>query len=107
MTLTRASQTVPLSQRGDERLPNVTLVDLRISRPFKFGSRSITPQLDIFNITNAATVVALERRGRGHLPGRIGDSRAADHPGGVQRGFLKTWDSTRTRYFAANRTVTL
>ena len=41
VTLTRASQTVPLSQRGDERLPNVTLIDLRLSRSFKFGSRSI------------------------------------------------------------------
>ena len=59
VTLTRASQTVPLSQRGDERLPNVTLIDLRISRAFRFGSRSITPQLDIFNIANAASVVAL------------------------------------------------
>lgn len=57
--LTRASQTVPLSQRGDERLSNVTLIDLRISRSFKFGNRSITPQLDIFNITNSPTVVAL------------------------------------------------
>jgi hypothetical protein len=58
VTLTRASQTVPLSRRGDERLPNVTLLDLRLSRAFRFGSRSITPQLDIFNIANAATVMA-------------------------------------------------
>jgi hypothetical protein len=58
VTLTRASQTVPLSQRGEERLPNVTLIDLRLSRAFKFGNRSITPQLDIFNITNSSTVVA-------------------------------------------------
>ena len=56
---TPARPTVPLSQRGDERLPNVTLIDLRISRSFKLGSRSIAPQIDIFNITNAATVVAL------------------------------------------------
>jgi hypothetical protein len=58
VVLTRASQTVPLSQRGDERLPNVTLLDLRFSRAFQVGSRSITPQIDIFNITNAATVMA-------------------------------------------------
>jgi hypothetical protein len=58
VALTRASQTVPLSQRGDERLPNVTLMDLRLSRAFRVGGRSITPQLDIFNITNAATVMA-------------------------------------------------
>jgi hypothetical protein len=58
VVMTRASQTVPLSRRGDERLPNVTLMDLRVSRAFRVGSRSITPQLDIFNITNAATVMA-------------------------------------------------
>jgi hypothetical protein len=58
VALTRASQTVPLSQRGDERLPNVTLMDLRLSRAFRVGGRSITPQLDIFNISNAATVMA-------------------------------------------------
>jgi hypothetical protein len=58
VTMTRASQTVPLSRRGDERLPNVTLLDLRFSRSFRLGTRSITPQIDIFNIANSATVVA-------------------------------------------------
>jgi hypothetical protein len=57
VSMTRASQTVPLSRRGDERLPNVTLLDLRFSRSFRLGTRSITPQVDIFNIANAATVV--------------------------------------------------
>ena len=42
VALTRASQTVPLSQRGDERYPNVTAIDLRVSRKFKFG----TPEYD-------------------------------------------------------------
>jgi hypothetical protein len=56
--LTRPSQTVFLSQRGDERLPNVTLIDLRISRAFRFGQgRKIVPQLDIYNVANADTVV--------------------------------------------------
>ena len=57
VALTRASQTVFLSQRGEERYDAVTMVDLRISRPIKFGTRSFNPQLDIFNIGNAATVV--------------------------------------------------
>ena len=48
---------MPLSERGDERLPGVTMVDLRISRPFKFGQRQIIPQLDLFNIGNAGTIV--------------------------------------------------
>jgi len=57
VTLTRASQTIFLSQRGDERYPAVTLIDLRISRAFRFGSRRIEPTFDIFNLGNASTVV--------------------------------------------------
>jgi len=57
VSLTRASQTVVLSQRGDERYDNVTMADLRLSRKFKFGTRGVTPAIDFFNISNAATVV--------------------------------------------------
>jgi len=53
VTLTRASQTVILAQRGDERLNAVTLADIRISRTFKFGARKIEPQLYIYNLTNS------------------------------------------------------
>jgi hypothetical protein len=60
VSLTRTSQTVSLSERGEERLPTVTMADLRISRPIRFGSRKIVPQLDIYNITNADTVVSLQ-----------------------------------------------
>jgi hypothetical protein len=58
--LTRTSQSVALTRRGDERLPDVTMVDLRIARTFRLpGGRRITPQIDLFNIGNAATVVRL------------------------------------------------
>jgi hypothetical protein len=58
VALTRASQTVFLSQRGDERLPAVTMVDLSVSRAFRFGNgRSISPRLDLFNIGNIGTIV--------------------------------------------------
>jgi hypothetical protein len=60
VTLTRTGQTVSLSERGEERLPNVTMVDLRIARTFRFGTRRITPQLDLFNLGNADTVVSLQ-----------------------------------------------
>jgi hypothetical protein len=57
--LTRSSQVAILSSRGDERLPSVTMVDLRFSRAFRFsGNRKVTPQLDIFNIGNASTAVS-------------------------------------------------
>jgi hypothetical protein len=55
VTLTRSSQTVSLSQRGDERLPTMTLADISISRTFRFGTRRIVPRFDIFNLTNANT----------------------------------------------------
>jgi hypothetical protein len=57
VALTRATQTIALSERGDERYDNVVLVDLRIDRAFRFGSRSIRPYADFYNLTNAATVV--------------------------------------------------
>ena len=38
----------------------MTLIDLRISRAFRFGgNRRIVPQFDIFNVSNAGTIVAL------------------------------------------------
>jgi hypothetical protein len=57
VTLTRASQTVVLSNRGEERYPNVTMVDMRLSRTFRVGNRRIVPQIDFFNIGNADVVV--------------------------------------------------
>ena len=58
VALTRASQTVLLSERGTERFNNVTMVDLRLSRKFRFGPRGFTPVVDFFNLGNAATVVS-------------------------------------------------
>jgi hypothetical protein len=59
-SLVLASQTVYLSDRGDERLPTVTMVDLRLSRPFRFaGNRSIVPQVEVFNVGNSSAIVGL------------------------------------------------
>jgi hypothetical protein len=55
VTLTRATQTISLSERGDERLPNVTLIDLRLSRAFRFSGRSFTPEISFFNVSNSDT----------------------------------------------------
>jgi hypothetical protein len=55
ITLTRATQAITLSERGDERLPNIAMIDLRLSRRFRFGSRSIQPTFDFFNVTNSDT----------------------------------------------------
>ncbi|HEV2986507.1 MAG TPA: TonB-dependent receptor, partial [Vicinamibacterales bacterium] len=60
VALTRGSQTVFLSARGDERLPTVTMADIRVSRAFRFGgNRKIVPELDLFNIGNAAAPVTI------------------------------------------------
>ena len=60
VALTRGSQTVFLSERGDERLPSVKTADIRFSRSFRFGqNRRIVPQIDLFNINNGAMPVAI------------------------------------------------
>ena len=60
VALTRSTQSIFLSNRGDERYPNVTLMDLRISRVFHFsGNRRIEPTFDIFNFGNASTITTL------------------------------------------------
>ncbi|MBL8137399.1 MAG: TonB-dependent receptor [Acidobacteria bacterium] len=59
VAMTRATQTVLLSNRGDERLDAVTMLDLRLSKNFRFGNRSISPQVDFFNITNADTATGV------------------------------------------------
>jgi hypothetical protein len=48
---------VRLTRRGDERLPDVAMIDLRLSRTFQFNDRRITPMIESFNLTNADTVV--------------------------------------------------
>ena len=59
VALTRGTQIVPFSERGDERFDTVTMMDIRLSRTFHFGPRSFTPQVDFFNLTNADTTTAL------------------------------------------------
>lgn len=59
VTLARSTQTVVLSRRGDERFDNVIMGDIRLSRRFTLpGGRSVTPQVDFFNVSNADTAVA-------------------------------------------------
>ncbi len=55
--LTRSSQVVTLSERGEERFDNVFMVDVRFSRPFDLGGgRYIEPQIELFNINNTDAV---------------------------------------------------
>jgi hypothetical protein len=52
---------VLLDGMGEERHPNVTVLDLRIDRPFTFGAVRLIPSLDVFNAGNANTVLARRR----------------------------------------------
>ncbi len=59
-SLTRANQSILLSESGQERYPDVTLVDLRVSRPFSLGGGvKLEPLLEVFNLGNASTIVTL------------------------------------------------
>jgi hypothetical protein len=59
-SLVRSSQTIYREERGADRLPTVTLIDLRFSRPIKFaGNRSIEPQVDVFNLMNSDVIVGM------------------------------------------------
>ena len=58
--LTRATQRILLSESGDERYPDVTLLDLRVSRSFRIaGTWTVEPLLEVFNLANASTIVTL------------------------------------------------
>ena len=58
--LTRSSQTVYVNERGAERLPSVSMLDLRFSRPIKLaGGRTFEPQIDVFNVTNNDVIVGM------------------------------------------------
>jgi hypothetical protein len=53
--------TVMLDSLGDVRLDNLHVIDFRIDKVIRFGSRSLTPTFEIFNLTNTNTVLAINR----------------------------------------------
>ena len=57
-TLTRSSQTIRLTERGTERLQDVKLLDLRLSKSIRMGrGLKLQPQIEVFNVLNASTIV--------------------------------------------------
>lgn len=54
--LTQLTQSIVLVKPGSERLPDLDLVDLRVSRPFRLGERwKFEPMADIYNLLNVNT----------------------------------------------------
>ncbi len=54
--LTQLTQTIVLDKPGSERLPNLSLLDLRVSRPFTLRERwKVEPIVDLYNVLNVNT----------------------------------------------------
>ncbi len=52
---------VQLDPMGEVRYDSMFTADVRVDRTFRFGSVSLIPALDLFNITNSNTVLAQNR----------------------------------------------
>jgi hypothetical protein len=46
---------------GERRLDNIFVADFKVEKAFTFGTTRIVPSMDIFNLTNANTVLAYRR----------------------------------------------
>jgi hypothetical protein len=55
--LTVPSITIPLNEPGSLFYPRLEQLDLKFSKAIRYRNVRITPQLDIFNSTNTATVL--------------------------------------------------
>jgi hypothetical protein len=56
--LTLASATVPLTEPGSVYYPRLNQLDLKLSKRIRYRATRINPQLDLFNVMNAATVLS-------------------------------------------------
>lgn len=57
--LNQGPETVVLQPAGQQRLPSVNMLNVRLSREFVMGDRwHVEPLIDFFNVTNAQTVTA-------------------------------------------------
>ena len=60
MAVCNANRTIPLIPDNSMFEPRAQQLDLRVTRTFRFGaSRRFRPSLDIYNLFNAATVLAM------------------------------------------------
>jgi hypothetical protein len=53
--------TVNLDPLGDVRLDNLHTVDFRVDKTVRFGSFTVVPAIDVFNLTNTNTIQAINR----------------------------------------------
>jgi outer membrane receptor protein involved in Fe transport len=57
VALTQGTQLLTVDPRGTTRLPAVTSLDVSVRKSWKMGGRSIEPRIDMYNLTNAATIL--------------------------------------------------
>ncbi len=77
--------TVLLDGVGDNRLPTFQNLDFHVERPIKMGHVRFNPSLDIFNVANSNTVLALAAHAElgdceQHQPDRGSSRRSVRHP---------------------------
>jgi len=57
--LNQGPVTVPLETRGTYRYPNVSILDLRVSKIFHFSSFNLEAMFNLFNVFNASTTTSM------------------------------------------------
>jgi hypothetical protein len=63
--------TILLDGVGTNRLPNYQNVDFHVERPVRVGTVRFIPSLDVFNVSNANTIQALQRTQNGAIANNI------------------------------------
>jgi hypothetical protein len=57
VALTQVTQILTVEPRGTTRLPAVKSLDVSVRKTWKVGGRSVEPRMDLYNLTNAATIL--------------------------------------------------
>src|SRR4029453_6878225 len=57
IVLTQGTQVLTVEPRGTTRLPTVKSLDMSVRRYWKIGGTSIEPRIDLYNLTNAASIL--------------------------------------------------
>src|SRR3989442_8865966 len=55
--LTQGTTSILVAPRGNTRLPNVAQLDLSLRKVFREGARTFEPRLDMYNLTNQASII--------------------------------------------------
>jgi hypothetical protein len=93
------NEEVLVDPMGSERLPNVTVLDFRVDRPFQLAGVRFIPSIDIFNLTNSNTVQSRRRivytynnaTGVGSVPSNANNVSSIISPRVIRFGIRVNW----------------